>query len=83
MTDTTKQPDGESLDFVYEDKPTTPDPGWYAVLYAWDADEGIFCRSAYWDGQDWEIDRPIYAYAGPFLIEETAHQWAAKRDAIF
>lgn len=65
-------------DWTWEDKP--PVPGWYAVLYCWEPQEGVFTDAAYWNGQVWSQSLPIGGYAGPFADEAEARAWAAARE---
>lgn len=69
---------------------TFPAPGYYAVLFSWEADEGIFNGGRYWDG---EVFRDTEGYAeNPAIFQlddrhpeafdtlEAAIAWAADHD---
>jgi hypothetical protein len=56
-------------------------PGFYAFGYAWDADEGGWGDSGYWDGRGWDEeternDLPAYIWYGPFETAEEAEKRA-------
>ena len=68
----------EPTDWTFTEKPVKP--GWYATLHCWDAQEGIFPGSNYWDGEYWDESLPFTAYAGPFDDERSAEQWADDHD---
>lgn len=57
-------------------------PGWYAILYSWDSQEGTFPGAARHDGVDWIWDSTamIVGYAGPFVADLVAMQWAKDND---
>lgn len=57
-------------------------PGWYAIAYSWDADEGVFVGSAQWGRGEacWDVDLPVIAWAGPFADERAAEVWADLHD---
>lgn len=40
--------------------------GYYAVGVCWDANEGVFPKTAYYDGEQWDIGDPILYVQGPF-----------------
>tara|TARA_R110000803_G_scaffold210685_3_gene283221 strand:+ start:9205 stop:9423 length:219 start_codon:yes stop_codon:yes gene_type:complete len=54
--------------------------GFYATHYSWDALEGSFCYSNYFDSKDWRDDRPMFQFAGPFDTEEKADSWCEEND---
>ena len=68
--------DSDNWKDAYDKTPTKP--GYYAVLYMWDINEGIFDNAYYWDGKEWNCDLPICNYWGPFESEEEAEEYAAK-----
>lgn len=67
------------------DKPPT-EPGWYAVLWCFDPDEGYFPAGFYWDGERWydgeKVRVPPVAMRSPqsFAEEEDATDWAREHD---
>lgn len=58
----------------------TGDPGWYATVHIWDAQEGLFPGAHYWDGTQWDCPAVIIAHAGPFPEMADASQWAQEHD---
>ena len=58
------------------------DEGWYAVLYSWDPDEGIFPGAVQrLNGKwVWDSNAAIGGCAGPFINEEAAKKWADLHD---
>lgn len=66
------------MNWIYDD-PTVP--GWYATLHSWDFHEGPFPNAHYWNGQNWNMNRPIYACSPKsFLSREDAEKWAYAND---
>jgi hypothetical protein len=63
-------------DWYYSQVPNTREVGWYAVLFCWDANEGIFAAGNRWLGDRWENNLPVYAWAGPFSAMVKADEWA-------
>ena len=42
--------------------PLTLDPGWYPVIYSWNANEGFFPGAGKWDGAEWAATGPVSNY---------------------
>lgn len=59
---------------------TPPKKGWYAALCCWEVQEGIIPMSMFWDGDNWDNERPIISYFGPFENKELAYKWAYAND---
>lgn len=57
-----------------------PSTGWYAVIYSWDSDEGIFTGTNFWLGKEWENMLPIFGWQGPFTTRDIALEWAKQHD---
>ena len=68
----------EQLEWIWESKPTAS--GFYAITYCWDAEEGMFPGSSFFDGVAWDTALPIVAFAGPFNSKELAEAWADAND---
>ena len=56
--------------------------GWYAIHYSWDAEEGSFVDTNYFNGGEWVESYPIIQFAWPFSTKEDAADWADKHDYI-
>ena len=59
------------------------EPGWYATLHCWDANEGVFPGATQWTGSAWETENrhaAVVGYAGPFPSQEEASAWADVND---
>jgi len=56
-----------------EEKPKTP--GWYAVLYCWEIQEGVFNQASYWN-DGWDEKLPIGFWWGPFDTAQEAEEYA-------
>lgn len=73
-------------EWTFEDKPETTEPGWYAILYCWEIDEGFFTGAGYWDGKRWQwphdnpSEPPVVNHAGPFENKQAAEGWAEEND---
>jgi len=63
-------------DWYYSQVPNTREVGWYATLFCWDSNEGIFAAGNRWLGDRWEDKYPVYAWAGPFSTMAEADEWA-------
>jgi hypothetical protein len=63
-------------DWYYSQVPNTREVGWYATLFCWDGNEGIFAGANRWLGDRWDNDKPVYAWAGPFSTTAEADEWA-------
>lgn len=71
---------------VYERPPT--EPGWYAVLLCFDAEEGILPNVAAWTGAAWRwngMERapdawPLSTWHGPHATQAEALAWAYEHD---
>lgn len=59
------------------------DSGWYAVHYCWDGNEGSFVGAARFDGNSWKESLPVIAFAGKFINESGALEWASNNDISF
>lgn len=64
-------------------------PGWYATLHCWDADEGTFPGAHYWNGSAWQSDEhsgvlqtsaTIQHWPVPFNSQEEAETYAYDND---
>ena len=56
-------------------------PGWYAIEYSWDSDEGTFAGYDYWDGKEWQDALPVVRTSiEPFPDMESAKKWAREND---
>jgi len=53
--------------------------GPYAILYCYDAREGLFDGALEWDN-GWSEPYPIVSFAGPFETLEKAKEWASKNN---
>ncbi len=53
-----------------------PSAGWYAVLYGWDTNEGVFTDASYWNGSAWDSDFPLLGFNGPHPDAPAAKKWA-------
>ena len=71
------------MDWINELEPI--EAGWYAVHYCWDAAEGSFLTTLYFDGSKWdsEIRVPVFQFAGPFSSEEEAEKFCEDNDISF
>jgi len=58
----------------WQDKPQQE--GWYATLFSWEVEEGIFSGASYWNGTRWDSNEPIFECAGPFESNNIAGEWA-------
>lgn len=65
----------------YEPKPSAP--GWYAIIFCWEREEGVFCDAASWDGAAWSQDLPICGFHGPHESETAAAAWSDAHDPNF
>lgn len=61
----------------YEDAPKIP--GWYAVLFWFDAEEGAFPGCAYWDGTKWNRTG-VALFGGPALGDQKAAETLAYKN---
>ena len=60
------------------------EPGWYAVLKCWDAEEGQFPDALYFDGQVWEESRAsIQFWPTRFETQEEAKTYVYENDPEF
>ena len=66
------------MNWIFKDVPKNP--GWYATIYCWDAQEGVSVGAMKWNGKEWESAAPIQAFTGPFKTEAEAEQWAYDND---
>jgi len=57
--------------------------GWYAISYCFDVMEGLCCGASFWDGERWNPEYPVGAYAGTFENKEEAEKWAYDNDIDF
>lgn len=64
--------------WTYERKPSSA--GWYAILYCWEPEEGVFHGASCWDGKTWDQDLPISGFHGPHESEAAAAAWADAHD---
>lgn len=66
--------------FDYDaDAPTRP--GWYATVYCWDAQEGIFAGADFWDGKVWNSGHPVSGWSRqPFESKSEAAHYAKEHD---
>lgn len=56
-------------------------PGIYAILYCWDAQEGIFDGVGIWDGETWDHSLPMSVFSKEsFDSVESAKEWADKNN---
>ena len=62
-------------------KTNPPSPAWYPVLICWDAHEGFFPKSAYWNGTIFESKIPVTHFISkPFDSEDKADKYAWEHD---
>lgn len=55
--------------------------GWYAIMYGWDAQEGVFVGADYWNpNETWAQGYPVLAVHGPHPTQFDALTWAKKND---
>lgn len=57
------------------------EPGWYAIVYCWELEEGSWTGVARWNGR-WLKDLPITGYAGPFADQQAAQAWGGRARGI-
>lgn len=57
-------------------------PGWYAVNFSWDIEEGVFVGASRWEGAKWDDDRPHVASTSSttFATKREAEVWARAND---
>lgn len=57
-------------------------PGWYATMHSWDAQEEMFPGAHYWDGSQWqpETSAGILYWPIRFDSEDEARQYADEHD---
>lgn len=59
-------------------------PGWYAILYSWEPNEGVFPGAAHWNGVAWSKDLPTVQISGRYFADEaSANKWAEYNDPDF
>lgn len=56
-----------------------PYPGYYAVAYCWDIQEGFFMSSDYYDGRIF-LNWPVAYFHGPLDTKAEALEYARKYD---
>ena len=63
--------------------------GWYAIVYGWDASEGLFVGASWFEisgpwsffmGPITSITGPVVMISGPFASEKEAEDWALEHD---
>ena len=71
------------MDWEYSDLPRGK-PGYYAIMYVWDPQEGAFPGCVKWDGDKQITDEihgyPVTSWAGPFPTAAEALSWAESHD---
>lgn len=55
------------------DEMTDLEPGWYPILYCWDAEEGCFPGGAQWTGSGWAENN---------VSANITHYWHVKFDEM-
>lgn len=69
-----------SIDWVFGTKPSIN--GWYAILYCWEPEEGVFDDAARWNDGKWGDGSyytylPIFCYSSSsFATQLEAEDWA-------
>lgn len=62
-------------------EPHPPATGWYAILYCYDAEEGIFPTADYWNGKEWNQGYPVVSHSPEsFKTFAEAYEWADMHD---
>lgn len=57
--------------------------GWYAILYCYDMEEGIFPAADYWTGLKWSEGLPLCSYSEkPFETISEAYAWADENEDV-
>ena len=69
------------MELIHDGEPAAI--GWYAVVICYDANEGAFPDTAYWDGRFWRSEpegapfhgEPNCFTSSPFSSEKEAEEW--------